>query len=387
MTAIANLPDIRPSLLLDFANSGRVDPRIQCTRASSATCFGPDGKLRTVAVNTPRIDYDPVTGKCLGLRTEGEARTNLLSNSTDLLAWSKGADTTVTAVAGGAPNGATSFAVNNAGSSSHVSASYPATSGNTYAVSVYWRGTSKPATGFLISAEYRNGDASLRVLLSFASTEIIADGLWRRYSVAATDAGNSSGGRAVFFCTGTGTADSGEIAMPQAEAGSFASSYIPTSGAAATRPAEIFAIDVPALVGQAAGTVLVEFSVNALKSSGINEIVRLRDGSPNTYFLALREGGVISGCDVVAYAAGAIIVDTDSRALAANTLHKAAIGYATNDTGFSLNGQAVLNHGTPTFPLAQPFSRLMFGAHMGHVQRVAIYNRRLTDVQMQRITR
>lgn len=80
MTAIANLPDFRPSLLLDFANSGRVDPRIQCTRASTATCFGPDGKLRTVAANIPRIDYDPATGKRLGLLVE-EARTNLWLNS------------------------------------------------------------------------------------------------------------------------------------------------------------------------------------------------------------------------------------------------------------------------------------------------------------------
>lgn len=80
MTAIADLPEIRPSLLLDFANSGRVDPRIQCTRASAATCWGPDGKLRTVPANTPRIDYDPVTGKCLGLLVE-EARTNLFPQS------------------------------------------------------------------------------------------------------------------------------------------------------------------------------------------------------------------------------------------------------------------------------------------------------------------
>lgn len=87
MTAIADLPDIRPSLLLDFANSGRVDPRIQCTRASSATCFGPDGKLRTVAANVPRIDYDPVTGKCLGLLVE-EARTNLWLNSATAVAQS-----------------------------------------------------------------------------------------------------------------------------------------------------------------------------------------------------------------------------------------------------------------------------------------------------------
>ena len=80
MTTITDFPAIRPSLLLDFANSGRVDPRISSTRASTATCYGPDGVLRTVASNVPRIDFDPLTGKCLGLLVE-EARTNLLLNS------------------------------------------------------------------------------------------------------------------------------------------------------------------------------------------------------------------------------------------------------------------------------------------------------------------
>lgn len=76
MSIIENYPALRPSLLFDFANSGRVDPRIQCVRASTATCFGADSRLRTVANNVPRINYDPATGKCLGLRVD-EARTNL----------------------------------------------------------------------------------------------------------------------------------------------------------------------------------------------------------------------------------------------------------------------------------------------------------------------
>lgn len=67
MSVIADLPDIRPSLLLDFANSGRVHPLIQSTRASTATCYGPDGKLRTLAANVPCIDYDQATGRSLGL--------------------------------------------------------------------------------------------------------------------------------------------------------------------------------------------------------------------------------------------------------------------------------------------------------------------------------
>ena len=80
MTAIANLPNLRPSLLLDFSNSGRVDPRITFSRASTATYFDNKGVLRTAPTGVPRIDYDPATGKCRGLLVE-EQRTNLLTYS------------------------------------------------------------------------------------------------------------------------------------------------------------------------------------------------------------------------------------------------------------------------------------------------------------------
>ena len=75
-----NLPTICPTLLLDFANSRYVDPRITFTRASTATRVNERGLIETVAANVPRIDFDPVTLACKGLLIE-EARTNALLNS------------------------------------------------------------------------------------------------------------------------------------------------------------------------------------------------------------------------------------------------------------------------------------------------------------------
>ena len=99
MTVIADLPDTRPSVLLDFANSRRVHPLIQCTRASAATCYGPDGQLRTVGANVPRIDFDPATGKCLGLLIE-DASANLLTHSNNFAdaSWSKSPEISMSAV-------------------------------------------------------------------------------------------------------------------------------------------------------------------------------------------------------------------------------------------------------------------------------------------------
>lgn len=56
------MPTIRPSLLLDFANSRSVDPRITFTRASTATRTNDRGLIETVKANVPRIDFDPVSG-------------------------------------------------------------------------------------------------------------------------------------------------------------------------------------------------------------------------------------------------------------------------------------------------------------------------------------
>lgn len=71
---------IAPKLSLDFANMVTLDPRITFTRASSATYFDRSGVLQVAANDTPRLDYNPLTGVSLGLLIE-EQRTNLLLNT------------------------------------------------------------------------------------------------------------------------------------------------------------------------------------------------------------------------------------------------------------------------------------------------------------------
>ena len=72
--------DERPSLLLDFANSKTLDPRITFERQSIGTYVDEAGIIRTAADNEARFDHDPVTGESLGLLIEPTA-TNLSINS------------------------------------------------------------------------------------------------------------------------------------------------------------------------------------------------------------------------------------------------------------------------------------------------------------------
>ncbi|MEW5680460.1 phage head spike fiber domain-containing protein [Comamonas kerstersii] len=252
MTAIADLPDIRPSLLLDFANSGRVDPRIECTRASSATCFGPDGKLRTVAANTPRIDYDPATGKCLGLLVE-EARTNLLTHSATFSSstWIK-TRSIISAATVIAPDGI-SFAeklsedTQNGAHYIYKNASF--TVGSIYTLSIFAKKSERSVIN--ISSGGTSGtnalfDISAGTVLSAgnnASANIRKCGEdWFLCSISfsATNAGSQTCVIGVGDNAGyQGDGVSGIYVWGvQLEVGSFPTSYIPTEGAAVTRAAD-----------------------------------------------------------------------------------------------------------------------------------------------------
>lgn len=67
----------KPSLLLDFVKSQKLDPRITFKRASSATYTDPKGIIQTVPADVPRFEY--LNGVCQGLLME-EQRTNYFAN-------------------------------------------------------------------------------------------------------------------------------------------------------------------------------------------------------------------------------------------------------------------------------------------------------------------
>lgn len=267
MTAIANLPDLRPSLLLDFANSGRVDPRIQCTRASAATCFGPDGKLRTVAANVPRIDYDPATGKCLGLLVE-EARTNqLIYSSTMDIGWRKGSAASFTTDPDDLlPGSKTLRALNLAGlifSDTQSTLWAPAgavTPGLTYTFSVYAKLLSgSPTSNLQLRVNEGGGGSGAK----YSEDTPLLETRWTRVSTSIT-----VGPGATVLTIGVGTRSvSGLLncllACPQVEVGAFPTSYIPTEASAVTRAADVPSVSKQQL--SAFGTLLAKYGKSGWK--------------------------------------------------------------------------------------------------------------------------
>lgn len=248
MTAITNLPDLRPSLLLDFANSGGVDPRIKFSRASTATYFGSDGVLRTAPAGVPRIDYDPVTGECRGLLVE-EQRTNLLTYSEqfDNAAWVKTASS-ITAKAITAPDGALTAdkLIADTSTGTHlIRQTFNFVSGTAYTFSTYAKARELRSVRLLVtSTAFTENKAAAFDLVTgtlqtsagtFTHTIANVGNGWYRVSITATATATVSSVVEISLNNGTSSSFTGNgidgiyIWGAQLEEGSFPTSYIPSS--------------------------------------------------------------------------------------------------------------------------------------------------------------
>jgi hypothetical protein len=244
----SGLPSIRPTLNLDFANSAVVDPRITFTRASTATYYDSLGVLKTAASGVPRLDYDPVTFAAKGLLIE-EARTNLLTYSSTFnnVPWTASLST-VTANVTTSPDGTVnSFSMSKSAAYGHVRQQVTVTNGN-YAASVYIKAGTEGKASFGVT---ENGTATILILGSvnlttgvvtnnsgtFTATSV-GNGWWRLTGACTTTTGTNISllvYPGIYSGTETGTV---YIWGAQVEAGAFATSYIPTTTAQATRAAD-----------------------------------------------------------------------------------------------------------------------------------------------------
>jgi hypothetical protein len=281
---ISNLPIIRPSLLLDFANSKTIDPRITFTRASTATYTGADGLIKNAASNEARFDHNPITGESLGLLIE-EQRTNLLtySENFDNAIWTKGNSTIIpnTAIA---PDGTLTADkhVETTGYGAHSSVyEFSAVSGNTYTASYYVKSGERteiligfdPSLGF---STYQYGRFNLvtGVATTFLGSPILSimavGNGWYRCSITATATGTGNNALvSTQIHTGATNVYAGDgtsgiyIWGAQLEQGAFATSYIPSADSFTSRASTGTFIGSNGLI-QSAATNVARYNYNPL---------------------------------------------------------------------------------------------------------------------------
>lgn len=230
--------------------------------------------------NIPRVEYDS-NGTVKGLLIE-EARTNLVTYSEDFgtdagWAWTR---STVTENTLAAPNGTTSADYLEQASGQTGAGAVGRTltisgSGN-YTWGVFAKAAEKPFLRVQLTGSnfaYFNLTTGVVGTAVGCTTSMIDFGNgWYRCSITASLSANPF---ALFYVgdadNSLSVTDSGGIYLwgGMFEAGSFPTSYIPTTGATATRSADIASIDVANFgYNKAAGTVVVDFDNLKFKSGG-----------------------------------------------------------------------------------------------------------------------
>ena len=372
--SLSNLyPTIQPSLMLDFANSGALDPRITFTRASSGTYFGPDGVLYTAQANAPRFDYSPSTLAAQGLLIE-ESRTNLCIYSEDFTYanWlvTNGTKTTGVSDPWGGSTAATLTATNT--SATFQNAAATVVIGTTYTVSCWMR----RRTG--------TGAVGIRAVEN-ANTPVTITNTWARYSLTVTAA--QTIGRAGVYVQTSG--DEIDVWGFQLEAGAFPTSYIPTTTIALTRAADAASVNtLSPWYNAAEGTVYAEVITPTLGSfTSPQAACSFNDTTGNNRFtLAVinptRQGSALRNT------AGAGLLVTNTTNTAVDGLNKLALGVSTGASVVLNGGTAATTttYGMPTVTQVQLGWQLNASYVNGHLRRITYYPRRLSDAELVAIT-
>lgn len=404
-----------------IADARILGPELALTRASSGTYFDENGVLVAAATDAPRFDHDPVAGAARGLLIE-EERENVCLQSEDLeTTWTiPGANTTITANAGVAPDGATTADdVLHGDTAETIQQTITITATTFYTISAFvkqgttgahdfvkiaWIDDSAGANGFeawfnisagTVGTAQATGTGSYT-----AGSATIADvgNGWFRISARGRITGGQIDARLEISNTTADAVDTAEATNSvlwwglQAEIGQFASSYIPVTTAAVTRSIDICSTTGMDWFNATKGTFFVSFDArNGLTSNSFPHAFSVDDGTFDERYAIWHasggkiEGGITSGGSL----AGRTTPDVT---VVLGTPAKAAFTYSGTADMIGVTN-AVLSVQDTSYVLAVAPTTLRLGnsseAHRtlnGHIAAIKYWNIRKSDAFLQNIS-
>lgn len=187
---------------------------------------------------------------------------------------------------------------------------------------------------------------------------------------------------------------SGTVEAANLEAGSFGTSWIPTTGAQATRSADLAAItgsNFSSFFNPADGSFVVETNRAAGVAGSPQTMLAVNDGTSNNA-VTLRYRNASSNFSLFIVSGGVSQyspVDAGTET-GFGTTQRLAVGYAENNVALYANGASVSSDSTVTLPVAP--SQLSLGNSLGalalngHLRRLRFYRSRLANTQLQQLT-
>ena len=417
-------PTIEPSLRLDFANSRALDPRITFTRDASGTYVNKDGLIKIALANEPRFDHDPITGESLGLLIE-ESRTNYQSGNTisfgimdiDIIQGVSTASDVTTSPDGLQQAGRISGSgVDEIQRIGYNTQSTPSGQYNIFSVFVK-ADSGTPILGFYSNTFVAN-NVAFNVDLSDGTTNTInapADFVgkvepfrngWYRVSVMGGTGTGASGSwniNLVPSLTSARGAQSGSNASASyliwgvqeelSNTGPFPTSYIPTSGATASRAherAQILGASLTSFLRQGEGSVICSGVVNALTTSSNYQSWWALDQNNASFRIWLYARGGANKNQFIGGDGSTSFAISSSSNTVVDQKYKLACAYKENDVAFYENGTQV---GTDTSVSLPTVTHFGIGSRNdtqlalnGTISNLSYYPKRLTNTQLQTLT-
>ena len=357
----------------------------QCEKGDIATVYIP---TTTAAVsvgpvaNVPRLDY--LNSTCPRLLLEPQ-RTNLYTFSEQFnnAAWTK-TNTTVTANTTVSPDGyqnADTVTISTAGGHNlyQVLTVVPSTQ---YTFSFY----AKRGTATALSYSVYNSTAGANIIAPTNYYNQISATDWTRFTVTFT---TPAGCTSITVYPLRDGASTGTCFLwgAQVEAGAYATSYIPTLAASATRGADACSkTGISSLIGQTEGTLFYEFSVPA--NENLTRSIGVTDGTvANRINISVFATSLFARVDV-----GGVNQVNSSATIVPTAMNKVAFRYKANDFAAYVNGVKVITDtsgstfsGTTlsSFSFIQPDGTSAFS---GAVKQVLFFKTALIDAELATLT-
>jgi hypothetical protein len=378
------------------------------TRASSATRVNKQGLIETVASGVPRIDYTDANG---ALKLEPQ-RTNLITQSEalDNAYWTKTGSSVVSGFASpdGTLNSYTLTEDTSNGQHKIDPQNISVTNGSDYTCSIFAKKGLRDVLQMVWSgafgSSYVNFDLTNATFQASGSVtgkiETFANG-WYKCTITQAAAATGLGRCQILLQDNISATRFGSyqgngsgnifIAFAQSELGSYATSYIPTQGATATRVAEICnGAGNNQVFNDIEGTLFLHFK--AFENDLSNRRISLSDGTANNSIRILyyNDGGTVFFRKYVGGVQTSIVT---INSINQHEMTKIAIKY--NSTNFDIfaNGVKIsTNLDSNSFP-TNTLNRFGFAdgsgsgtPFYGNTKQIQYFNTALSDAELQALT-
>jgi hypothetical protein len=339
------------------------------SRSSSATRVNSEGLIEEMSANVPRLDYSD--GSCASLLLEGQ-RTNIETKSTDINGWSLASNVTRTANYITSPDG-TSNATRLQFTSNGFLGNTLQASGTEYTISCYAKrnDTNTQSFGF-----FTNGSGAVNSAISLTSD-------WKRFEFTYTATNGSYVGLA-----GSSGADVSVFGF-QVEAGSFSTSLIYTSGATATRTADVCNnAGTSATFNSTEGVLFAEIA--ALANDSTYRQISLSDGTATNRISLFYQN---TSNQIAVESAGSVTnLGIYNQNLTITNSNKIAVKYKVNDCALWINGVEVATDTSFAAFSSGTFTELSFDKgdgsldFYGKCKQLMVFDEALSDSELTTLT-